>query len=97
MGSPVSRVGDITTPCPLQCAPGCVHGPETLAIGAPTVLVQGSLASRVGDIAVGCGPPAPVSVGSATVFISGAPCARVGSMTAHGSTLILGASTVFVA
>ena len=97
MGTPASRIGDITSPCPMLCAPGCIHGPETLVMGAPTVLVAGSPVSRVGDIAVGCGPPAPVSMGSPTVIVAGMPCARIGSITAHGSSLILGAPTVLVA
>lgn len=96
LGSPSSRIGDLTSACPLPLGPGVVHGPETLITGAPTVLVAGSPAARVGDLAVGAGPPASGAVGSPTVYVAGAPALRVGDPTTHGSTLVVGATTVLV-
>ncbi len=96
MGQPWTRIGDITTPCPLLCAPGCIHGPETNITGEFTVLVESSPGCRVTDIAIGCGPPASYVKGSATVLCGSKPVARIGDTTAHGSVAALGAFTVLV-
>jgi len=96
MGMPWTRIGDITTPCPLLCAPGCIHGPETNIQGNPTVIVVGSPGCALGHTAIGCGPPAPYVAGSATVMNGGAPAVRIGDATAHGSVCALGAPTVLV-
>ena len=96
MGMPWSRIGDITSPCPLLCAPGCIHGPETNITGNPTVIVAGSPGCALGDVAIGCGPPASYVVGSATVMCGNKPVVRIGDATAHGSTAAIGAPTVIV-
>lgn len=96
MGRFWSRIGDITTPCPLLCAPGCIHGPETNITGNPTVIVLGSPACALTDIAIGCGPPAPYVTGSATVVCGGKLAVGVGDSTAHGSAAMLGATTVLI-
>jgi uncharacterized Zn-binding protein involved in type VI secretion len=72
-----------------------VGGPIT-APGAPTVLVAGMPAARVGDIATCVGPPDTIVQGSATVMIGGQPAARMGDMTAHGGTIVTGAPTVMI-
>jgi uncharacterized Zn-binding protein involved in type VI secretion len=96
MGMPWSRIGDMTTPCPMLCAPGCIHGPETNVQGNPTVIVGKMPACALGHIAVGCGPPAPYVAGSATVLCGNMPAVRIGDATAHGSTAMLGEFTVLV-
>jgi uncharacterized Zn-binding protein involved in type VI secretion len=73
--SPAARVSDATS-----------HGGVVVGPGAPTVLIGGLPAARVGDIAT-CpqAPPGqpphvggPIVTGSATVFIGGMPAARLG-------------------
>ena len=61
--------------------------------GAPTVLVGGLPAARMGD---SCGADA-ILIGSATVLIGGMPAARIGDLTAAGgSVLPPGAPTVLI-
>ena len=78
MGQPAARMGDMTA-----------HG-GSIILGAPTVLIGGQMAARMGDMHV-CPmvtpgvPPiphvgGPVTLGSATVLIAGQPAARVGDM-----------------
>ncbi|EGO96165.1 hypothetical protein APM_0988 [Acidiphilium sp. PM] len=72
-----------------------VGGP-IIGPGAPTVLIGGMPAARVGDMAVCVGPPDSVVVGAFTVLIGGQPAARMGDSTAHGGTIILGMPTVLI-
>ncbi len=72
-----------------------VGGP-IIGPGAPTVLIGGMPAARVGDMAVCVGPPDSVIVGAFTVLIGGQPAARMGDSTAHGGTIILGMPTVLI-
>jgi uncharacterized Zn-binding protein involved in type VI secretion len=61
--------------------------------GAPTVLIGGLPAARMGD---SCGVDAIVK-GSATVMIGGLPAARVGDLTAAGGAIMPpGALTVLI-
>jgi len=61
--------------------------------GAPTVLIGGLPAARVGD---SCGVDAIV-LGSLTVIIGGMPAARVGDITVGGGTVMPpGAPTVVI-
>jgi uncharacterized Zn-binding protein involved in type VI secretion len=60
--------------------------------GAPTVLIAGMPAARLGDT---CGVDAIV-MGSTTVMIGGMPAARIGDITAHGGTIVLGEPTVMI-
>ena len=71
-----------------------VGGP--VAMGAPTVLIGGLPAARVGDMAVCVGPPDVIALGSFTVLICGMPAARMGDMTAHGGTIVFGLPTVLI-
>jgi uncharacterized Zn-binding protein involved in type VI secretion len=52
--------------------------------GAPTVLIGGLPAARLGD---SCGADAIVK-GSATVFIGGMPAARIADLTASGGAVL---------
>jgi uncharacterized Zn-binding protein involved in type VI secretion len=72
-----------------------VGGPIA-APGAPTVLIGGLPAARVGDMAVCVGPPDVIALGCFTVLIGGQPAARMGDMTAHGGVIVLGYPTVLI-
>lgn len=91
---PAARLGDPTA-----------HGtPLAPGPGAPTVLIGGKPAWRVGDfhacpLVTGVVPHVggPVPVGSATVLIGGMPAARLGDMiteTAPPNSIIMGEPTV---
>jgi uncharacterized Zn-binding protein involved in type VI secretion len=65
-------------------------------MGAPTVLIGGVPAARIGDMCVCVGPPDTVAMGSGKVLICGSPAARMGDMTAHGGSIVLGCFTVLI-
>lgn len=77
-----------------------IVSPATLGVptpiippGAPTVLIGGLPAARLGDT---CGVDAIVK-GSTTVLIGGLPAARVADMTAAGGAIMPpGAPTVLI-
>ena len=61
--------------------------------GAPTVLIGGLPAARLGDT---CGVDA-IIMGSATVTIGGLPAARIGDPTGGGGAVVgVGAPTVMI-
>ncbi|EGD08777.1 PAAR domain-containing protein [Xanthomonas vesicatoria] len=72
-----------------------VGGP-IIGPGAPTVLIGGLPAARIGDAAVCVGPPDSIVMGAPTVIISGQPAARLGDSTAHGGVISLGCFTVLI-
>ena len=76
---------------PVPHVGGAIIGP-----GAPTVLIAGLPAARVGDTCVCVGPPDIIVTGSATVIIEGKPAARVGDTTAHGGSIVIGCPTVII-
>ena len=94
MTKPAARLGDMTA-----------HG-GVIVVGAPTVLIGGAPAARLGDMhtcpmVTGLVPHVggPITLGSATVFIAGAPAARVGDMaTCVGppDTIAVGCPTVLI-
>ena len=88
-GQPAARVGDLHA-CPLV-SPGPVPhvGGPILPPGAPTVLIGGLPAARMGDQA-SCiaSPPDIISKGAFPVPVSGSPAARVGDMTVHGGVIL---------
>ncbi len=85
---PAARVGDMIVSSATMWAPVPVITP-----GAPTVLIGGIPAVRLGD---SCGADAIVK-GSATVLIGGMPAARVGDLTAAGGAVLPpGAPTVLI-
>ncbi|MDT8323226.1 MAG: PAAR domain-containing protein [Bacteroidota bacterium] len=94
MGLPVARVGDMHV-CPLYNGP-VPHVGGPIVTGAPTVLINGMPAARVGDSCTCVGPPDSIVTGSATVFLAGMPAARVGDSTAHGGSIVVGSPTVFI-
>ena len=98
MGAPPARMGDTTA-----------HG-GAIVLGAPTVLIGGKPAARVGDMHT-CPmqtpgvPPIPhvggpiLPPGGVTVLIAGTPAARMGDMcTCVGppDSIVMGCPTVLI-
>jgi len=95
---PAARLTDMHT-CPMQtpAVPPIPHvgGPVT-GPGAPTVLIGGLPAAKVGDMVVCVGPPDTIAKGSATVMVMGMPAARMSDSTVHGGTIVMGFPTVMI-
>ncbi len=92
---PAARVTDMHV-CPMVTGVVPHVGGPILPPGAPTVLIGGMPAARVGDMCVCVGPPDVIAMGSTTVLIGGMPAARLGDPTAHGGAIILGCPTVLI-
>jgi uncharacterized Zn-binding protein involved in type VI secretion len=92
---PAARVSDMHT-CPMSDGPKPHVGGPILPPGAPTVLIAGLPAARVGDMATCVGPPDAIAMGSTKVMISGKPAARMGDQTVHGGVIVAGAPTVMI-
>jgi uncharacterized Zn-binding protein involved in type VI secretion len=95
MGSPAARITDMHV-CPMITGTVPHVGGPILPPGAPTVLIGGLPAARVGDMATCVGPPDSIVAGSSTVLIGGMPAARLGDSTAHGGTVMGGLPTVLI-
>jgi uncharacterized Zn-binding protein involved in type VI secretion len=88
MSFPAARISDTIVSTATLGAPLPIIPP-----GAPTVLIGGLPAARVGD---GCGADAIV-MGSTTVLIGGLPAARIGDPTGGGGAVVsVGAPTVLI-
>jgi uncharacterized Zn-binding protein involved in type VI secretion len=104
MGQAAARKGDMVK----QDAPHChapIHPPAPtptpaphpavplgIIVGAPTVMIGGHPAARVGDKTSNCSllscvpaGPGVIAKGSSSVMIGGLPAARVGDATAHST------------
>ncbi|MBB6250763.1 PAAR domain-containing protein [Nitrospirillum iridis] len=95
---PAARLTDMHT-CPLVTpgVPPIPHvGGPVAGPGAPTVLIGGLPAAKVGDMLVCVGPPDSIVKGSSTVLVEGMPAARMGDSTAHGGSIVLGLPTVMI-
>ncbi len=92
---PAARLTDLHT-CPMVTGMVPHVGGPITAPGAPTVLIGGLPAARVGDLCTCVGPPDSIVKGSMKVFIKGQPAARLGDTTAHGGVIVLGCFTVLV-
>ncbi len=92
---PAARITDMHV-CPMVTGTVPHVGGPVLPSGAPTVLIGGLPAARVGDMCVCTGPPDAIVAGSATVLIGGMPAARLGDSTAHGGAIVLGEFTVLI-
>lgn len=90
-----ARVGDMHV-CPMLTASVPHVGGPVMPPGAPTVMIGGMPAARVGDMLTCSGPPDSIVAGSATVMIGGVPAARQGDSTAHGGSIIIGCPTVMI-
>lgn len=95
MGQPAARIGDLHV-CPMVTGQVPHVGGPILPAGEPTVLIGGTPAARVGDMATCVGPPDTIAMGSTTVLIGGKPAARMGDSTAHGGTIVAGLPTVLI-
>ena len=85
---PAARVTDMIVSTATLGVPTPIIPP-----GAPTVLIGGLPAARMGDT---CGADAIVK-GSATVMIGGLPAARIADLTAAGGAIMPpGALTVLI-
>nr|WP_281255429.1 PAAR domain-containing protein [Cystobacter ferrugineus] len=73
-----------------------VGGP--IVTGENTVLIEGRLASRIGDesLCTGVGAKAKIGSGSPTVIIGGQKAARLGDTLCHGGQIVSGAATVII-
>jgi uncharacterized Zn-binding protein involved in type VI secretion len=92
---PAARVSDMHV-CPMVTGVVPHVGGPILPPGAPTVLIGGLPAARVGDMVTCVGPPDVIALGSFKVLIGGQPAARMGDMTAHGGSIVLGYPTVMI-
>jgi uncharacterized Zn-binding protein involved in type VI secretion len=93
---PAARVSDMHT-CPMVTGVVPHVGGPILPPGAPTVLIGGLPAARVGDMCTCVGPPdVIIPPGSTKVMIGGMPAARMGDMTAHGGVIVLGFPKVMI-
>ncbi|MFM7206598.1 MAG: PAAR domain-containing protein [Planctomycetaceae bacterium] len=97
MPQPAARIGDMHV-CPMVTPglPPIPHVGGPILMGAPTVLIGGVPAARIGDMCLCVGPPDVVAMGSPKVLIGGSPAARMGDMTAHGGSIVLGCFTVLI-
>lgn len=85
---PAARITDLIVSTATLGVPTPIIPP-----GAPTVLIAGLPAARLGDT---CGVDAIVK-GSATVMIGGVPAARIADLTAAGGAVMPpGAPTVLI-
>lgn len=95
---PAARLGDMHV-CPMVTpgVPPIPHvGGPIIGPGAPTVLIGGVPAARLGDMAMCVGPPDTIVQGSTSVLILNQPAARMGDACAHGGTVALGFPTVLI-
>lgn len=92
MPQPVARLLDMHT-CPALAAVGVPASP-ILPPCAPTLLVFGRPAARMGDQAACVGGPEPIVLGNPMVLVNGMPLARMGDPTALGGTVTTGCFTV---
>lgn len=95
MPLPAARVSDMHV-CPMVTVLVPHVGGPILPPGAPTVLIDGLPAARVGDMATCVGPPDVIVLGSFTVLVGGQPAARINDTTAHGGTIVLASFTVLI-
>ena len=95
MPLPAARVSDLHT-CPMVTVLVPHVGGPILPPGAPTVLIGGLPAARMGDLATCTGPPDVIVSGSPTVLIGGQPAARQSDMTSHGGVIVGGFPTVLI-
>ena len=92
---PASRITDMHV-CPMVTVLVPHVGGPIIPPCAPTVLIGGLPAARIGDMLVCVGPPDVIAMGSTTVLTMGMPQARMLDMTAHGGAIMMGWPTVLV-
>lgn len=82
--------------CPMVTGVVPHVGGPIVGPGAPTVLIGGLPAARMGDLVTCVGPPDTIVAGAPTVLIGGQPAASMGGSTAHGGVITLGCPTVLI-
>jgi uncharacterized Zn-binding protein involved in type VI secretion len=82
--------------CPMVTGVVPHVGGPILPPGAPTVLIGGQPAARMGDMCTCVGPPDAIILGSSKVMIKGQPAARMGDSTAHGGVIVMGFPKVMI-
>lgn len=92
---PAARLTDMHT-CPMVTGVVPHVGGPIVGPGAPTVLIGGLPAARMGDLVTCVGPPDTIVAGAPTVLIGGQPAASMGGSTAHGGVITLGCPTVLI-
>ena len=92
---PAARIGDMHV-CPFVDPGPKPHVVGPITQGAPTVLIGGVPAARVGDMCTCAGPPDSIIAGSFTVLIGNSPAARMGDSTVHGGAIVVGCPTVLI-
>lgn len=92
---PAARLTDMHV-CPMVTVLVPHVGGPIVGPGAPTVLIGGLPAARLGDMAMCVGPPDVIIMGAPKVLIGGQPAARMGDSTAHGGVIVLGCFTVLI-
>ena len=90
-----ARLTDMHT-CPMVTGTVPHVGGPVIGPCVSTVLIEKLPAAVVGDSCTCVGTPDTIAAGSATVMIGGTPAARVGDSTAHGGSIVLGATTVMI-
>ena len=90
-----ARVNDMHV-CPMVNGTVPHVGGPILPPGAPTVMIGGMPAAKVGDMLTCTGPPDTIAAGSSTVIIGGMPAARLGDSTSHGGVITAGCATVMI-
>ena len=90
-----ARVGDSHT-CPQVTGTVPHVGGPVMPPGAPTVLIEGKPAARLGELCTCVGAFDTIANGSTSVLIGGKPAARAGDSTAHGGTILTGSNTVLI-
>lgn len=86
MPLPAARITDMVV-CP--AVTGLVpHVGGPIAAGAPTVMIGGLMAARMGDVTTCVGPPGVVAAGSPTVLIAGQMAARMSDPAGHGGVIV---------
>ncbi len=91
-----ARLNDLHV-CPMANPNGSPHvGGPILPGSNSTVIIEGALAACMSDQCTCAGPPDIIVGGSGSVLIGGKPAARMGDSTAHGGTIVIGATTVII-
>ena len=96
MSLPAARVTDMVV-CPAWTGVVPHVGGPILPAGAPTVLIGGLPAARIGDMNTCAGGPGTVTTGSPVVLIGGMPAARLTDLAGHGGVITApGCPTVLI-
>lgn len=95
MSMPAARLTDMHV-CPMVTGLVPHVGGPIAGPGAPTVLIGGLPAARIGDACVCVGPPDAIVKGSKSVLTMGMPQSRIGDNTVHGGVIVIGCPTVLV-